>query len=296
MMKQLLTVLTLCGLAAACISATGAQTTQIADAGNTSAAGGSSSDYNQLPPAPPGKSTIMGGQIRNVDPVRDQFSLLVYGERPMKILYDERTQVYRDGARIPLRDLGPEDHASVQTVLDGTAVFALSIHILSQTPQGECEGAVESFNPDTHELAISSALSPQPVTVLVPANTLVSRVGQSTFSSDRAGLSDLVNGTLVSARFSPVRQGIPVASQISILAVPGSHFVLAGEISFLDLDSGLLDLVDPRDEKSYRIYFDSDRLPVSRKIRLGDHVRVAATYQAPHYVADDISIYPHTAQ
>ena len=36
----------------------------------------------------------------------------------MKILFDERTQVYRDGVRIPLRDLRPEDHASVQTILE----------------------------------------------------------------------------------------------------------------------------------------------------------------------------------
>ena len=121
------------------------------------------SDSVSLPPLPPGKTTIMGGQIRNFDPVRDQFSLQIYGQRPMKILFDERTQVYRDGVRIPVRNLGPEEHASVQTTLDGANVFAVSIHILSGLPEGECEGRVIRFNPDKGELVVASQMSPAPV-------------------------------------------------------------------------------------------------------------------------------------
>src|ERR1700676_2447635 len=84
-----------------------------------------------VPPLPRGKSTILGGQIRDVDQVRDQFVLHVYGEKPMKILYDGRTQLFRDGNKISLLDLKPVEHASVQTTLDGSKIFALSVHILS---------------------------------------------------------------------------------------------------------------------------------------------------------------------
>src|SRR5437763_16473578 len=83
-----------------------------------------------VPGLPKGTSTILGGAIHAVDPVRDQLVLNVYGEKPMKILYDERTQVFRDGKEIPLRDLGPANHASVQTTLDGPHIFAISVHIL----------------------------------------------------------------------------------------------------------------------------------------------------------------------
>ena len=103
---------------------------------------------DSLPPIPRGKTTILGGEIRNFDPVRDQFSLQIYGQRPMKILFDERTQVYRDGVKDSSARLGPEDHASVQTILDGENVFAVSIHILSGSPEGECEGRVLRYNPD----------------------------------------------------------------------------------------------------------------------------------------------------
>ena len=87
--------------------------------------------------------------IRTVDPVRDQLILSVYGTKPMKILYDERTQVYRDGVKTSLSDLRAKDHASVQTVLDGTKIFAVSIHMLSQAPQGECQGQVLSYDAGT---------------------------------------------------------------------------------------------------------------------------------------------------
>ena len=50
-----------------------------------------------LPPAPRGKSTIIGGEIRRVDPVRDELTLRVFGQHPVKILFDDRTQVYLDG-------------------------------------------------------------------------------------------------------------------------------------------------------------------------------------------------------
>lgn len=43
------------------------------------------SNLSALPPAPKGKSTIMGGEILNLDPVSDQFSLKAFGERPMRI-------------------------------------------------------------------------------------------------------------------------------------------------------------------------------------------------------------------
>jgi hypothetical protein len=148
-----------------------------------------------------------------------------------------------------------------------------------------------SFNPGTGELAVQSALSPDPIKLLVPANTLVARMGQSTFTAARSGLSDLAHGALVSVEFAPDLQGRPIASHISILATPGSEFILAGNISFLDLNSGQLDLVDPRDEKRYQISFDSSRIPATRNLRLGDNIRVAANYEASRYVATDITVH-----
>jgi hypothetical protein len=247
-------------------------------------------NLDALPPAPRGKTTIIGGQIRSFDPVRDQFSLRIYGQRPMKIWFDERTQVYRDGEKISVRELGPEDHASVQTILDGANVFAVSIHILSGTDEGECDGRVVKFNPDKGELVVASQMSPAPVTFMVPANINIARVGERGFTAGSSGVSDLVAGTLVSVSFGADTARRNVAREIKIVAVPGAAFVFTGNISFLDMQTGTMVLVDPRDGKSYQIHFDSARLPTSASLRAEANVTVTATYDGAQYAANAIAV------
>jgi hypothetical protein len=246
-------------------------------------------DLSALPPAPRGKSTILGGEIRNVDPVRDELTLKVFGQRPVKILFDERTQVYCDGKKISLRDLASASHASVQTVLDGTNVYALSVHLLSKSPEGEYRGRVLNYDADTGELTISSATLREPIKLLVPANIPIDRVGQPAFSSLHAGSSDLVRGALISVKFESDKMGQGVASQVTVLATPGSAFQFIGNLSSLDMHTGLLVVVDPADDKSYQIFFDSGLLPASRNLHEGDHVRVTASFDGTRYVASALT-------
>ena len=246
-------------------------------------------DVSGVPPAPRGKSTIMGGEIRNVDPVLDRFTLKVYGERPLRILFDERTQVFRDGTRIPLRELHPEQHASVQTILDGSDVFALSVHILSQTPGGDCQGHVASYDAATGTLMVNSSLSREPVKLIVGPQTQIVREGQSAFTSAGSGTTDLKGGALVSVTFEADKQGRAVARRIAILATPGSTFIFSGNVTAFDLHSGNLVLVDPRDDKSYQISFDQNQVSGAESLHTGDRVRVTASFDGNRYVASEIS-------
>jgi hypothetical protein len=242
-----------------------------------------------LPPVPGGTTTVVGGSIRDLDLVRDRFSLSLDGKRVMKILFDERTQVYRDGIKIPLRDLRPEGHASVQTTLDGSDVFAVSIHILSRAPEGECRGRILKFNPQNGELEVSTALSPEPVRLFVPADASIRREGQPSFTSKSSGRNDLVAGALVVATFRQGQSDRDVAGQITILAIPGTSFSFAGSISYLDLSRGLFDVVDPHDGKSYEIHFSSARIPANGTLHLGESVSVKAFYDGTQYQASEIT-------
>jgi hypothetical protein len=259
------------------------------ESGNNVAEPGNTSTSFSLPRLPKGKTTIIGGQIRNFDPVRDQFSIRSYGERPMKIWFDERTQVYRDGKRISVRDLGPEDHASVETTLDGPNVFAVSIHILSETAEGECEGRIVRYDPGKGELVVASQMSPAPVIFLVPANASIARVGERKFTMQPSGLSDLVAGALVSVSFEAGAARRNVARDVKVMAVPGAAFQFSGNISFLDMHTGTMVLVDPRDGKSYQIHFDSARLPASETLHPQANVSVTATYDGTGYAASAIT-------
>ncbi|HET6218949.1 MAG TPA: hypothetical protein VFE27_18140 [Acidobacteriaceae bacterium] len=241
-----------------------------------------------LPPAPSGKATVIGGEIRSVDFVRDQITLAVFGGRPMKILFDARTELYRDGIKMAPGDLHPDERASVETVLDGTDIFAVSVRMLSHPPEGECQGQVLHFDPGTRELTISGGLSREPVKLLVPAGTPVLREQQGS-ASPRPGSSDLVAGALVSVKFESQHQGRGVASQIAILATPGSTFVFSGDVSFLDLHAGQLALVDPRTDKSYQIFFHPASIPLSRDLHQGEHITVTAQFDGARYTARAIS-------
>jgi len=249
-----------------------------------------------LPPLPSGRSTVIGGAILGVDRVRDQFNLNVFGGRTLKVLFDARTQVYRDGQKGALRDLHAGDHISVETVLEGTSVFARSIHLLSALPEGECQGQVLKYAPVSRELTVRDVLSREPVKLRVPLGTVFARQGQAASASMDVGSSELSKGTLVSVKFHSDNNGQGVVSQIAILATPGTAFVFVGNVVFLDLHSGLLALVDPRDERRYEVFFDSARFPLSREIHEGADVTLTADFDGSRYVARAITINSSSAK
>lgn len=232
----------------------------------------------------------MGGEIRKVDPVRDVLILKVYGQKPVRILFDERTQFFQDGKKISLRSLRPADHASVQTILDGTDIFALSVHVLSKSPEGDYQGHVLNYDPQTTELAISAGMSRQPMKILVPPATPIVREGQPAFTAGQSGLSDLVKGALITVRFVADKSARGVATQISVLAIPGAEFVFIGNVTALDTHTGTLTLVDPRDDQSYPISFNASNLPETEKLRLGQHVIVTTNFDGSGYVAKAITL------
>ena len=248
------------------------------------------STLSALPSVPAGRSTVVGGVIHNVDPVRDQLTLKVFGNgRPMRILFDERTQVYRDGVRASLRDLHSDDHASVETVLDGTNIFAVSVHMLSQSPEGECQGQVADYNPATAELTVRDTLSNKPIKVQVPAGTAVVRVGQMASSPD-AGQSPFVRGTLVAITFESDNKGRATAHRVSILATPGAAFEFSGNVSFIDVHAQLLVVTDSASDQSYKLSFTRDQVPSARDLHEGASVSVTAVFDGTHYIAREITI------
>jgi Domain of unknown function (DUF5666) len=247
------------------------------------------SHLTDVPPLPKGKSTVLGGSIRDVDQVRDRLVLNVYGEKPMKILYDERTQVFRDGKRIPLHDLGPSAHASVQTALDGATIFAVSVHILSDQPAGDYEGRVMSFDREKGILTLTSAESRAPFRVQVTNQTAFKREGQSAFSSQQSSANDLLPGSLVTVQFASNNKGQGAATQISVLAAPGASFVFSGTLSALDMHSGALSLLDAKSNQAYQIFFDPTHQSATT-LRPGQRVRISADYDGKRYVATEISV------
>ncbi len=58
-----------------------------------------------LLPQAKGPTTLVGGTVRNLDYVRDQVTVRVFGGRDLVVLFDDRTHFYRDGLEGSIRDL-----------------------------------------------------------------------------------------------------------------------------------------------------------------------------------------------
>ena len=254
-------------------------------------AAASSENLSAIPPLPQGRSTILGGAIHDIDPVLDRFTLDIVGEKPMRILFDERTQVFLDGKKMALRDLHPAEHASIQTVLDGTSVFAISIHILSQMQQGDYPGKVVSYNPSNGDLELVSAAGGESVRVRVTSDTTFARKGQASFTSAPASVGDLQRGSLVSVRFEPDGKGRGAAKEITFLATPGAEFVFNGNVVAMDGHNGTLVLLDPRNNQSYRIAFIPGSVSALPDLHRGQRVRVTAQYDGTRYLAREVTPY-----
>jgi hypothetical protein len=243
----------------------------------------------EIPPLPKGSPTVVGGTIDRLDRVRDQLVVRAFGSRQtFKIMFDERSQVFRDGKLISVRDLRPAERVSVETVTDGTGIFAKSIHVRSAASEAECRGQVLRFDAETGELMVRDGLSPRPVKLTVGSATTITG-GQAV---PKASIADLKEGTLITAAFTPDASGHRIVHHVEILATQGGSFTFAGSIAYLDLGAGVLVVTDPRDNKSYDISFEPARMPVSRQLREGADVTVTADFNGTHYVARDIALTP----
>lgn len=236
----------------------------------------------ELPPAPKGKATVLGGRIGQLDPVRDQFNLEIYGSRPLKLLYDARTELYRNGARAPLSSLRSGERASVETTLDGTAVFALKLHILSAAPEGDCSGQVEAWDAARGILAVFCRDAGARVSFRIRPTTQISSNGAV---SSGSGFS---KGDLVQVAFEPGGTGQDVATRILLLAKPGSSFVLYGELVSLDIPAGRLTVADARDNTLYAVAFAPGSLPGLAELREGARIQVNARFDGTGYTATSV--------
>lgn len=243
---------------------------------------------SKLPPIPKGKSTVLGGQIAEVDPVRDQFMLKVFGGHTVKILFDERTQVYRNGKKITVLDLHPEDHASVETLLDGTKIFAVRIHTLSSLPEDDFKGQVSNYNAKTGDLTILTDASHDLMTLNVPAGIPIENINQDGVSTQQNGPIDLPRGTVVDVKFKGGRGGRGVVTNIHVLAAPGSTFVFTGKLSSLDIPGARFVVVDPRDDQAYPMTFDPSMAASMSKLHVGASVKVTTTFDGSRYIAKAI--------
>ena len=257
-----------------------------ADVATSSPAPDSDRLWLDLLPQATGKTTLVGGTVRNLDYVRDTVTVRVFGGRDIIVLFDDRTHFYRDGVAASARELQPGARVYVDTAMAGSDIFARNVRILSQAANGESNGRIESYDPKSGDLMVRDTLAAESARFHLDPNARILRDGHPVTNTD------LQPGSLVSLKFGPSAKGPGQVREISILAEPGGQFVFAGRVTHLDLHTGLLVVMDPRDSKSYDIHFDPAMGESEERLLEGVNVTVATTFDGANYTAKSITVNP----
>jgi len=237
-----------------------------------------------LPRLPDAKASLIGGTVGRLDRVRDQITVQIFGGGKMKIFFDPRTHIYHDGAETSLADLHQGDRVYIETILDGSNVFARAIRLKTSTSAGESQGIITSYSDSKGELELRDGLSPQTIKIRVTPQT---RIIEGTHS---ASPNRLAPGTLIAVKFGARKDGGEVASEVSVLAAPGDSFTFAGQVIAVDLRLGLMVLTSSTDHKTYEIYLDPSVMTIDESVRPSVDVTVLTRFEGNRYVARSITV------
>ncbi len=239
-----------------------------------------------LPPVPKANATLVGGTIAKLDRVRDKVVVSVFGGGKMSVFFDPRTIVYRGGKEASIADLQPGDRIYLDTILDGSTVFARTIRLQASRASGQSQGVVVKYRADRNELTMRDSISPNTIRVRISSSTQVLQGGHA------VAASTLTPGALISITFSPEGDGHDAAREISILALPGQHFTFTGEVVHLDLRTGLLVVKSATDNKTYDVYLGPSITP-DENLHAGAAVTADTDFDGSRYVARDLKINSH---
>ena len=234
-----------------------------------------------LPPLPRKNATLVGGTLEKLDRVRDRLTVRVFGGGRTTALIDPRTRVFRGTKEVTIADLREGQRIYLDTILDGSTIFAKNIRLDAVAAQGESRGVIVKANQG--EFSIRDGIAPFPVKVRLSSAT------QFVQGDRTVPASTLVPGSLVDVTFTPEGNGRDTAQKISILALPGTRYVFSGQVVHIDLRTGLLVLNSSTDHKTYEIYLDPSFRP-DDSLQPGSTVTAITSFQDSRYVARNLTV------
>ncbi len=239
-----------------------------------------------LPPLSQNKVSLMGGTVTKLDRVRDLMALRVFGGDETKIAFDVRTKFYRDGTQVKDRELQQGQRIYVDTMLNGTTVFAKNIWIQNGPVSGNGTGQIVSFDQKRSILKLRDELTAQTLDFQITPQTTIHE-GNAVRASNV-----LVPGSLVSLTFGPAQQNHGVVQEVTILARPGYSVSFFGSVTFLDLSNQTLAVRNNNDGKTYEIRIDGISKDTIRQLHPGSVIGVSAVFDGKDYMARSLGIAP----
>jgi hypothetical protein len=235
---------------------------------------------------PKGDVTLIGGEATKVDGVRNRVVLQPFGGgKRVTVRFDERSHIYRDGRETTVTGIKKGDRVYADTMLVGPYVFARNLRVQTESGPAEARGQVTRFDARNNSVTMTDQLTSQPVQFTISRDTVFRGHGNTAASA-----ADVMPGSLLDVQFAPGSGKSGQATDITVLAKPGSTFVFAGRVTNLDLRSNLLSVENQTDGKNYDIYFDPSRVEGRRQLRVGTEITARATFDGKTYRASDVTV------
>jgi hypothetical protein len=241
-------------------------------------------DYDPLLDLPPLKHetvTLIGGVVVRLDEVMNHMVFQPFGTKQrLQVHFDTRTHFYLDGKPITEREVKQGQRVYLDTQLNGDRVFAKTIWIRSSAESGVGRGQIMDFDPGHRVVTVRDELSNQPLKLQLAPNATIRKANQP------ATEKDLVQGALVDIEFGAQRE----LRAITVLAAPGSAFVFAGKVTYVDLSQKLIAIDNRSDGKKYDVSTDAIAPSVLRQVREGEDVSVSAVFDGERYSARSVNL------
>jgi hypothetical protein len=234
-----------------------------------------------LPPLPHNTVTLIGGTVVNVDEIMNRMVVQPFGgKQKMNVAFDSRTHFYRDGKAIGERDIKQGERIYLDSMLNGSRVFAKNIWIQSSVESGVGQGQIVGFDTGKQILTVRDELSSQPLNMHLSSSTVIRKGDQP------ASTNDLVEGALVSLTFGPQRE----VQKVTVLATPGTTFTFAGRVTYVDMSRKMIAIDNRSDRKKYDVFVSAIPENILRQIREGEDVNVSAVFDGNRYDARSVAL------
>lgn len=232
-----------------------------------------------LPPLPNSQITLMGGIVLNTDEVMNRMTFQPFGtKQKIQVHFDTRTRFFMDGKPITEREVKQGQRIYLDTMLNGDRVFAKTMWIRTTSNNGVGRGQIVAYDSQRKIVTVRDELSNQAVKLQLTPSTVI-HVGNRTGSEH-----DLAQGSLVNMDFGAQKE----LRAITVVAAPGSTFVFAGRVSYVDMSQKLIAIDNHSDGKKYDIDMEAIPQSVLRQIHEGQEVSVSTVFDGSHYAGRSI--------
>ena len=232
------------------------------------------------PPLPNARVALIGGTVKEIDPIRNRMKVKIFGGNDMKVWFDNRSRVTSNGENILPTKIKKGDRVYLDTQNIHGTFFARQVQVNNRTVPGEVKGRVTDFDPQSGKLRIFDNLSGTELALLVTPET---NIKLRDAAADRTRIQ---TGTFLSARYQPGR-GANKADEIQVIVAPGESFRFVGVVRNLDLKSGFVSIENRSDNTIYELRATPDDMR-AQNLTIGADVDVQAQFDGNDYVVQSL--------